>query len=87
MRFLDSLIFSGGFMPHGNCYVQTRSLIVLHMVSDSVIAISYFFIPIILVHLIRKRPDVPSSRMALYWLLVNHAPPRQANPNPTERSS
>jgi hypothetical protein len=61
MRFLESLIFPGGFMPHGNCYLWTPSLIGLHVVSDSLIALSYLSIPITLVHFTRKRRDIPFS--------------------------
>jgi two-component system, LuxR family, sensor kinase FixL len=65
MRFLESLIFPGGFMPHGNCYLWTPSLIGLHVVSDSLIALSYLSIPITLVHFTRKRRDIPFSWMFL----------------------
>jgi PAS domain S-box-containing protein len=65
MRFLESLIFPGGFMPHGNCYLWTPSLIGLHVVSDSLIALSYLSIPITLVHFTRERRDIPFSWMFL----------------------
>jgi len=65
MRFLESLIFPGGFMPHGNCYLWTPSLIGLHVVSDSLIALSYLSIPLTLVHFTRKRRDIPFSWMFL----------------------
>lgn len=65
MRFLESLIFPGGFMPHGNCYLWTPSLIGLHVVSDSLIALSYLSIPITLVHFARKRRDIPFGWMFL----------------------
>ena len=65
MQFLGNLIFPGGFMPHGNCYLWTPSLIGLHVVSDSLIALSYLSIPITLVHFARKRRDIPFSWMFL----------------------
>jgi PAS domain S-box-containing protein len=65
MRFLESLIFTGGFMPHGYCYLWTPSLIGLHVVADSLIALSYLSILITLVHFTRKRRDVPFSWMFL----------------------
>ena len=52
-------------MPHGNCYLWTPGLIGLHVVSDSLIAFSYFSIPITLLHFIRKRRDIPFSWMFL----------------------
>ncbi len=65
MQVLKNLIFPGGFMPHGNCYLWTPSLIGLHVVSDSLIALSYLSIPITLVHFTRKRRDIPFSWMFL----------------------
>jgi two-component system, NtrC family, sensor kinase len=63
MRFLEGLIFPGGFMPHGNGYLWIPSLIGLHVVSDSLIALSYLSIPITLVPLTSKRRDIPFSWM------------------------
>ena len=65
MQFLKGLIFPGGFMPHGNCYLWTPGLIGLHVVSDSLIALSYFSIPVTLLHITRKRRDIPFSWMFL----------------------
>jgi two-component system, LuxR family, sensor kinase FixL len=65
MQFLKNLIFPGGFIPHGSCYLWTPSLIGLHVVSDSLIALSYLSIPITLVHFTRKRRDIPFSWMFL----------------------
>ena len=65
MQFLKNLIFPGGFMPHGNCYLWTPGLIGLHVVSDSLIALSYLSIPITLLHFTRKRRDIPFSWMFL----------------------
>jgi PAS domain S-box-containing protein len=65
MQVLRNLFFSGGFMPHGYCYLWTPGLIGLHVVSDSLIALSYLSIPITLVHFTRKRRDIPFSWMFL----------------------
>jgi two-component system, LuxR family, sensor kinase FixL len=65
MQFLKNLVFPGGFMPHGYCYLWTPSLIGLHVVSDSLIALSYLSIPITLVHFAHKRRDIPFSWMFL----------------------
>ena len=59
------MIFPGGFMPHGYCYLWTPGLIGLHVVSDSLIALSYLSIPITLVHFARRRRDIPFSWMFL----------------------
>lgn len=47
------------FIPHGHCYLWKTGLVLLNVVSDSVIAIAYFTIPIMLVYLVDKREDVP----------------------------
>lgn len=52
-------------MPHGFCYLWNPGLVWLHAISDSLIALSYFAIPVILVRFVRKRRDVPFS-----WMFV-----------------
>lgn len=53
------------FMPHGTCYLWQPGLVGLHLVSDAIIALSYFSIPLSLLHIARKRPDIPFN-----WLFV-----------------
>ena len=65
MQFLKNLISPDGFMSHGYCYLWTPGLIWLHVVSDSLIALSYLSIPITLLHFTRKRRDIPFSWMFL----------------------
>ena len=47
------------FMPHGHCYLWKPGLVWLHIVSDSLIALAYYSIPIMLVYFVHKRRDVP----------------------------
>lgn len=47
------------FIPHGHCYLWKHNLVGLHLISDLLIAISYYSIPITLVYCIRKRKDLP----------------------------
>jgi PAS domain S-box-containing protein len=63
--FLRQLFSSGDFQPHGFCYLWNTRLIWLHVISDSVIALAYFTIPVSLVWFIRKRRDLPFS-----WIFV-----------------
>ena len=65
MDFLRQLFGSGDFQPHGFCYLWNTRLIWLHVISDSVIALAYFTIPVSLVWFIRKRRDLPFS-----WIFV-----------------
>jgi signal transduction histidine kinase len=62
--FLDKLA-GAGFEPHGFCYLWIPKLILLHVVSDSVIALAYFSIPALLVYFVRKRQDIPFT-----WLFL-----------------
>lgn len=55
------ILAANSFMPHGICYLWKPGLVGLHLVSDAIIALSYFSIPITLVYIIRKRKDLPFS--------------------------
>ncbi|OYZ68339.1 MAG: hypothetical protein B7X98_02070, partial [Methylophilaceae bacterium 17-43-7] len=52
-------------MPHGHCYLWTPVLLWLYVVSDSVIALSYFTIPVALIYLVKKRKDIQFN-----WIFV-----------------
>ena len=56
---------SPDFMPHGYCYLWQPGLVWLHVLSDSLIAIAYFSIPIMLIYFIRRRRDLPFD-----WMFV-----------------
>ena len=47
------------FMPHGMCYLWKPGLVGLHLISDGIIALAYFSIPITLIYILQKRTDVP----------------------------
>ena len=53
-RILDSTMFS----PHGICLLWEPELIWLHVVSDALIALAYFSIPVALSIFVKRRPDV-----------------------------
>ena len=55
------------FMPHGMCYLWKPWLVGLHLVSDGVIALSYFSIPISLVYILRNRADIPFNGIFLLF--------------------
>src|SRR3979490_3441658 len=56
---------SSMFMPHGMCFLWQPSVLWLHAVSDTVIAVSYFLIPLALIYLVRHRRDIPFN-----WMIV-----------------
>lgn len=47
------------YMPHGYCFLWQPPLVALHVVSDTLIALAYFSIPLMLIYFVRKRGDVP----------------------------
>jgi signal transduction histidine kinase/CheY-like chemotaxis protein len=55
--FLERLLDSSMFSPHGICLLWEPELIWLHVVSDAVIAASYFSIPFALAIVVSKRRD------------------------------
>ena len=52
-------MFSNYFIPHGHCYLWKPGLVGLHILSDALIAVAYFLIPITLIYIVQKRKDVP----------------------------
>lgn len=68
---LDSLVNyldSSAFMPHGHCYLWRGDVLWLNVLSDLMIAASYFSIPIALVVFVRKRKD-----LAFNWIFIMFA--------------
>jgi signal transduction histidine kinase len=60
-------LFSSDFMPHGFCFLWNPEIIWLHAISDAVIAVSYFIIPLTLVYFVRRRRDLPFHWMFLLF--------------------
>ena len=65
VEFVNSYFSVDGFMPHGHCYLWTPSLLWTYVVSDTLIAIAYFSIPIALIFLQKKRKDIPFN-----WVII-----------------
>ena len=53
-RFFDTTMFS----PHGFCLLWEPDILLVHVVSDAIIALSYFSIPFALAYFVSKRRDV-----------------------------
>ncbi|UBF30623.1 PAS domain S-box protein (plasmid) [Kovacikia minuta CCNUW1] len=60
---ITPLFSSGSFIPHGHCFLWKPLLVGLHVVSDSVIALAYYSIPITLFRFVQKRKDLPFDWM------------------------
>ena len=67
MDFFRSFLATKQFIPHGHCYVWQPGLLWLHIMSDSLIALAYCSIPIMLVSLVYKRRDIPFNSMFLMF--------------------
>jgi PAS domain S-box-containing protein len=58
-------LFEVDFMPHGHCWFWKPEVFWTHAISDSIIAMAYFTIPLSLVYIIRVRKDVTYK-----WMVV-----------------
>ncbi|MGC2248990.1 MAG: PAS domain S-box protein, partial [Terriglobales bacterium] len=67
MGFFQHL-FSSDFMPHGFCYLWDPRIVWLHVISDGLIALSYYCIPIILVYFIHKNRSLPFNK--IFWMFA-----------------
>ena len=65
LEYLAHWFSTERFMPHGMCLVWRADLIWLHVISDALIALSYFSIPFALVYFVRKRTD-----LAYLWMFL-----------------
>jgi len=61
---IGKLLATGGFLPHGYCISWSPWLVTTFVVSDVVIFLSYFSMPIAIAHFARRRADFPYK-----WLL------------------
>lgn len=64
--FFERLLDSSMFSPHGICLLWEPELIWLHVVSDALIAMAYFSIPVALAIFVSKRRDVKFGWV--FWL-------------------
>jgi PAS domain S-box-containing protein len=65
MQVLKMFFSSGPYTPHGYCYLWDPGLVRLHVVSDSLIALSYLSIPFTLAYFVGKRRDLP-----FHWMFA-----------------
>ena len=58
-------LFAADFVPHGTCYLWDPAVLWLNVISDGVIALSYYAIPFLLFTFARKRKD-----LSFHWIFV-----------------
>jgi signal transduction histidine kinase/ActR/RegA family two-component response regulator len=66
--FLRALFQPSGLTPHGFCLLWEPGLIWLHAVSDSLIGMAYYSIPLALIQFVRHRRDTAFSW--IFWLFA-----------------
>jgi PAS domain S-box-containing protein len=59
---------SANFMPHGYCYLWDPRVVWLHVISDALIGLSYFAIPVVLVYFLRRRRNLPFNW--IFWMFA-----------------
>jgi two-component sensor histidine kinase len=67
IELLNDVFAGGPFIPHGHCYLWWPELVWLHLVTDSLIALAYYVMPLILISFVRKRSDLPFNWMFLMF--------------------
>lgn len=68
MSFLDWLLNPSGLTPHGFCLSWAPGLVALHAVSDAVIGLAYFSIPLAIAAFVRRRPDIKYGWVAYLFV-------------------
>ncbi|MFQ4146106.1 sensor histidine kinase [Chlorogloeopsis sp. ULAP02] len=67
VEFVNNFFFLGNFIPHGHCYLWKPELVGLHILSDAIITLSYYSIPLTLLYFVRKREDIPFKSIFLLF--------------------
>ncbi|MGE3109610.1 MAG: PAS domain S-box protein [Phycisphaerales bacterium] len=67
-QFIQGLFNSSDFMPRAQCVFGRLDVIWLHVISDALIALSYYSIPIALIVFVRRRRD-----LAFNWIFMMFA--------------
>ena len=68
LTYLTSLLSDVDLTPHGYCLMWRPELVWLHAISDGVIGIAYYLIPIALAYFVSKRGDLVIGWM--FWLFA-----------------
>ena len=68
---LAGIFSSAGFMPHGHCYLWTPALLWTFVISDVVIGLAYFSIPVALAYFVRRKPGFTFNwMMAMFAIFI-----------------
>lgn len=67
MSSLAEFLASSNLLPHGHCLFWRPDLLLLHVISDVLIAVAYFSIPLALLELLRRRKDLVFNHVFLMF--------------------
>ena len=73
MSAIERYFSAAGFIPHGYCLQWRPDVLGLHIVSDAIIAVAYFSIPLAIATFVRRRPDLDTEHRrvaALFGLFI-----------------
>ncbi len=68
-EILASILSSDKFIPHGHCYLWKPGLVWFHVITDSLVALSYFTIPFTIIYFVHKRKDIPFNWMFMAFAI------------------
>jgi PAS domain S-box-containing protein len=68
MSIMDWLFSPAGLTPHGFCLSWAPGLVSLHAISDGIIGLAYFSIPLAIAEFVRRRPDLKYSWVAYLFV-------------------
>jgi len=67
MSIFTAIINTGNFLPHGFCIKWTPSLLWLYVVSDGLIVLAYYSIPVVIAYFVWRRKDLQFRRIFLLF--------------------
>lgn len=67
MNAIYDFLSTEGFQPHGFCLLWDPRIFWLHVVSDAVITLAYLTIPVVLLVLTLRRPDLAPRRVTVLF--------------------
>ncbi|WJS04088.1 sensor histidine kinase [Roseibium aggregatum] len=69
-EIVSYLFGAASFMPHGYCLLWRPDLVVIHAISDALIALAYIAIPVMIFAFLRKRPDIQGNSRKIGYLFI-----------------
>ncbi|WP_086768271.1 PAS domain S-box protein [Nostoc sp. 106C] len=67
LQSLHTFLTSSPFIPHGHCYLWNPGLVWLHVLSDFLIVLAYYFIPLTLLYFVYKGNTFPFKTIFLLF--------------------